>query len=312
MIFYLVTQRYADTIETYRRTWARAMAGRIGVIPYEKLHQTRALQRGTYIFSDVERLTTTQAELVGQVWTQLAQAGKGIRQLNHPQQSMKRYELLTSLHKRNINHFNVYRAAEVNQVTDYPVFIRLADDHQGSRTPLLNNRDELDQAILGAVMSGLDPRQIIIVEFCDVSGPDKLYRKYSAFRVGDRIIPRHLIFSEAWLQKTPDILDEKKLKEERAYLDQNPHEKKLRKIFDNAKVNYGRIDYGVIENEIQVWEINTNPIVIQPTEKYHPDHLPHQEWFAQQIGPAFEAIDQPSPTDSTVPIRLEVNLEALS
>jgi len=312
MIFYLVTQRYADTIETYLGTWARAMAGRIGVIPYEKLPHLRALRRGTYIFSDVERLIAAQADLVGQVWTSLAQAGKGVRQLNHPQQSMKRYELLKSLHKRNINQFNVYRAAQVSQVTDYPVFVRLADDHQGSRTPLLNNRDELDQAILGAVMNGFDLQQLIIVEFCDVRGPDKLYRKYSAFRVGDRIIPRHLIFSEAWLQKTPDLIDKEKLAQERAYLEQNPHQQKLRKIFDNARINYGRIDYGMVEDQPQVWEINTNPIVIQATEKYHPDHLPHQEWFAQQIGPAFEAIDLPSPDSDTVPIRLRMDLGASS
>jgi len=171
------------------------------------------------------------------------------------------------------------------------VVIRLADDHQGSRTPLLNNRDELNQAILGAAMSGLNLQRIVIVEFCDVSGPDKLYRKYSAFRVGDRVIPRHLIFSEFWLQKTPDIVDEEKLKEERAYLDQIPHQKKMRKIFDNAKINYGRIDYGVVEDEIQVWEINTHPMIMGRPSFAIAERHPVQEEVLPQLLDAFRSID---------------------
>lgn len=39
----------------------------------------------------------------------------------------------------------------------------------------------------------------------------------------------------------------------------NPHEAAPRRIFALAGVDYGRIDYGVRGETLQVWEINTNP-----------------------------------------------------
>ena len=39
----------------------------------------------------------------------------------------------------------------------------------------------------------------------------------------------------------------------------NPHEHELRRIFSTARIEYGRIDYALLGERIQVWEINTNP-----------------------------------------------------
>jgi hypothetical protein len=41
-----------------------------------------------------------------------------------------------------------------------------------------------------------------IVEFCDTSDGRKRFRKYSAFKVGDAIIPRYLQVSTEWMIKT--------------------------------------------------------------------------------------------------------------
>ena len=35
--------------------------------------------------------------------------------------------------------------------------------------------------------------------------------------------------------------------------------KQLREIFDLAQIEYGRIDYGMLDGKVQCWEINTNP-----------------------------------------------------
>src|SRR3546814_10272912 len=42
---------------------------------------------------------------------------------------------------------------------------------------------------------------LLITEFCDTQDDRGLYRKYSAFNVGGRIIPRHLHFSRSWQVK---------------------------------------------------------------------------------------------------------------
>ena len=77
-----------------------------------------------------------------------------------------------------------------------------------------------------------------------------------------RILPRHLFFSRHWVVKDWSVLDDALLREEQQYLATNPHERQLREIFAAARIEYGRIDYSLRDGEMQVWEINTNPIII--------------------------------------------------
>jgi hypothetical protein len=59
-----------------------------------------------------------------------------------------------------------------------------------------------------------------------------------------------------------NLLDDTLLREEQDYLATNPHERQLREIFALARIEYGRIDYSFRGDAMQVWEINTNPIII--------------------------------------------------
>jgi hypothetical protein len=54
------------------------------------------------------------------------------------------------------------------------------------------------------------------------------------------------------------------------YLQAHPHEAELRKIFDLANIEYGRIDYSLLNGKIQVWEINTNPNITSSPMKIAP------------------------------------------
>jgi len=105
-------------------------------------------------------------------------------------------------------------------------------------------------------------QKLLVVEFCDTSGPDGLYRKYSAMRIGERIIPRHLHAASSWIAKAQTSAandDETLVREELEYLDSHPHQQWLRDVFTEAEIEYGRIDYGLYKGVPQVWEINTNP-----------------------------------------------------
>ncbi len=73
------------------------------------------------------------------------------------------------------------------------------------------------------------------------------------------MIPRDLNVSRHWVSggdfnRTPELLEK-----ERRYFETNPHERELRKIFRLARIDYGKIDYAVLGDRLQVWEINTNP-----------------------------------------------------
>lgn len=80
--------------------------------------------------------------------------------------------------------------------------------HNGSMTPLLHDRRALDRALVDLAVRGISAQELLIVEFCDTSGPDGLFRKYSAMRIGDTIIPRHLHAATKWIAKSASSADE--------------------------------------------------------------------------------------------------------
>jgi hypothetical protein len=156
--------------------------------------------------------------------------------------------------------FTVYRPAEVGQVRRFPVFVRDEHLHNGNLTPLLHDAGELQRGLHGLMLRGRRLSDLLIVEFCDTSDAQGHFRKYSAFKVADAIIPRYLEVSEHWMIKTETrVSDADALAEDRAYLETNPHEGWLRDVFAVAGIDYGRIDYAMLNGRPQVWEINTNP-----------------------------------------------------
>jgi len=251
MIFYLTHKKHAYTMGRYLETFAPDLADRICPVAYGEV---RGTPPGTYIFTDVERLKFKEALGASRLWHCLERAG--YRLLNHPRRSMRRYRLLKTLHRRGINTFNVFRPWEgLWHRPEYPVFLRGENDHRGNMSDLIATPRELFRA-------RCHHRKALVTEFCDTRGADGLYRKYSAMRVGDRILPRHIFFSNHWMIKNADACDDRLLAEELDYLHTNPHEKEVRAIFDLARIDYGRIDYGLCRGRIQVWEINTNPSVL--------------------------------------------------
>ncbi len=298
MIFYLVTRGDRRTINRYRQSWGRVLHDRITPYPYEDVLMTRRAPAGTYVFADIERLSIAQAEAAAAVWDAVTRAG--MPALNHPTRSMRRYELLRTLREHGSNDFDVYRATEARVPARFPVFVRGENDHDGSATGLLDGPAALDGALAELQARGMSPERLLIEEFCDTADADGLYRKYSAFRVGARIVSRHVFFKRSWCVKLPDVVTPELVAEELAYVRENPHEAELREIFALARIEYGRIDYAMKAGRIQVWEINTNPQLLSFQDGGGPARLPTHEWVARHIEAAFRAIDEDRP--GTIPI----------
>src|SRR6266496_6263258 len=134
MIYYLVTQKHAYTMRSFMDTWAPELLSRVRVLSYESLLHRKVLGHGAYIFSDVERLTPEQADILSAIWEELASSGSGVRLFNHPTRSMRRYELLRTLYKKGLNAYNIYRLSECRTPKRFPVFLRGENDHGGSLT----------------------------------------------------------------------------------------------------------------------------------------------------------------------------------
>jgi len=300
MIYYLVTPKFEHTIKNYLAFWAKELEPRFEIRFYDDMLRAKQLPLGTYIFSDLERLLPSETEMATRVWDQLNAAGA--RLLNHPKRTLKRYELLTMLYEKGRNSFRVARASDKNAPLKFPVFLREEGEHSGSLTVLLQNRHELDESLVGAVFRKHQMNTLLVVEYCDTKDANGVFKKYSSFAVGGRVVPCHVDVSRGWVVKDTDIVDESIMDQELNYVRTNPHRAWLEETFRLAGVDYGRIDYSFLGDKPQVWEINTNPVVILTPDHYQEIHMPVKRIFAEHIGPAFAALDTLSGIQKMVPM----------
>jgi hypothetical protein len=293
MIGYLVTAAHRYTVDEYLRSWAPELRSIVRVLPYESLSGDVRLPRASYIFSDLERLSGPMRRRAEDMAHRLARDPESSTVLNSPTGTLVRHDLLRLLRERGSNEFGAYRLSETRTPERFPVFLREEDSHGGAMTPLLHTQRELDRTIARLYLGRRTLDNLLMIEFCDTSDDRGIYRKYGTYIVGSRIIPKHMMFSRDWSTKHTDLVDEARLEEEREFLETNPHREELRAIFHAAGVTYGRADYGILDGRIQVWEINTNPMILRPGELMKPERLPFKTQFAERMARAFEAVDTP-------------------
>jgi hypothetical protein len=291
MIHYVVTREHSYAMRPYARSWDR-----MRLLFYDDVFRATSLPAGAYIFTDIERLTASGRQLAIAVWQQLFAYTPHVRLLNDPARLLTRYELLCELARDGTNRYGARRATERLDGLRYPVFIRSEREHTGALTPLLHSPAAVRRALRWARLHAYRAGELLVVEFCDTSDSAGLFRKYSAFLVGDAVLPRHLFVSRRWHLKKPDHTDSNTAREVEAYLAENPHAATLRRIFSVAAIDYGRIDYSLAGADLQVWEINTNPTILR---------------LADRLTEAFAQLDVAScSSPDAIPIHLDARLLA--
>lgn len=302
MIYYICTENHGYTIQSFLNTWGEELRSRITLHRYRDLLSMPRLPGGTYIFTDYDRLPLRMRRQAGHIADQLEAQPEKVRVLNHPRRSLLRYPLLKRLKEVGINRFDVHLPNAISEIRKFPVFVRQGSHHGGQMSELFHSRTALEDHLWGqggaegggeAGRGRRRPGAVppLIIEYCHTADATGVFRKYSVFRVGDRYVPRHLVFSRDWVVSMPDLLDEARIAEELAFLQTHPHESMVRQVFEIADIQYGRVDYAMLDGRMQVWEINSNPIVLLMPEEYKPEHLPHQNWFSPRVIAAFKAID---------------------
>ena len=311
MIYFFVTKAHDYTIKSYIKHWETDLKKEIKLIHYEGLANLRKLDTGTFIFSDIERLTASQASIVNGICQQIRMFSKDSKILNQPRSVLKRFPMLKKLHERGINRYNVFPVPEIPDNLKYPVFLRRSNDHHGPRTSLIKDRDSLKRIILQAAISGINLSEIAQIEFCETICPDRYYRRYTAFRISDRIIPGQILFSRDWQTKPGEPDNSDHLQEVKAYQKNNPHEERLREIFDLAGIQYGRIDYSLLDGNPQVWQITTNPVLISsPPEQYKPENLPIKQRLSDNLSSGFASLSKVTANNvnDEIPVWLDLNM----
>lgn len=303
MLVFLTTAANQQTIRAYFQSYGAPLEGQIAPWTYAELFRARELPRASFVFADLELLTDRERGHATRIWEQLGK--HGCPRLNHPTRSLRRFELLRMLHARGSNAFGVYRLAERAQPARYPVFLRGENDHAGARTPLLRSPEQLRGAIRRWRWRGERLRDKLVTEFCDTADAQGVYRKYGAFAVGERVLARHLFFSDRWKVKHWKLAGEAFLTEELRYVETNPHQRELREIFSAARIDYGRIDYALLDGRIQVWEINTNPTIVKPSAVRRAREAVHARFSAELELAWKELLAQAPPPGPPIPVRAE-------
>jgi hypothetical protein len=302
MINFFVPRAATHCIRDYLQARGRPIAEQVHVVEHERLGSLTHVPLGGTIFAALDQASLAASAACAVIHNHLACAAPAVALLNDPRKVLRRFELLTRLHQSGCNRFRAIRALDDPRGLRFPVFIRAEDRHDGSLTPLLHDRRTLDRTLGELVFRGIGLSDLLIVEFCDASDGNGLYRKYSAMRIGDVILPRHFHMSTDWVTKSENSLgDESVIREELAYLERHPHERWLRQVFELAHIEYGRIDYGMHRGEPQVWEINMNPTLGRnaargprpETDHHRRLRAPGRAMAHQQMLEAFRRIDVP-------------------
>jgi len=290
MIRFLLTRGHGYTLRRVKRS---RQSPPISLMHYDRLIRARWLRRGTYVFTDLDRLSHWDLELAAELYLQLQKAG--VRVWNNPARAKSRYPLLRALHAAGLNDFNAYRAHETGSVARFPVFLRKIHGHRQPVSDLLATRAEMEKAIDMAVAGGTPAENLLVVEFAAEPVRPGVYRKLSAYRIGPAIVPHVCVHDTSWLVKYGKlgVAGEELYREELAFLQTNPFADHLRMAFDLADIEYGRADFGFYRGRIQVYEINTNPALEPPLPHPSAVRVESVRLAWEKFLQALRAIDSP-------------------
>jgi len=281
MIYYVSHPLHMYTVAVVLLWYGDELRPHFRFVPYHMAYLLREAGPGVVIWCDFDRLSGTDIQLAVQLRSELEQ--RDLTHLNHPSLSEQRFELLKRLHREGVNAFGVRRPDESFDGLRYPVFLRDEVGAKYKRPTLLP-----DRMSLAAAVAGLPGSRIIkpmIVEFGAKPGADGFYRKFGAYRVGEEIFPQHCFISPHWFVKHAPMHTPEHLAEHLSYVKENPHAAELKALFDGAGIQYGRIDYTLVDGRMQVFEINTNPSVLTnpPTPSDSFDQRPYAERYIEAL-----------------------------
>ncbi len=313
MIYFLTGRRSEEYVWDYAKRIGDGGGPAAGVLCYETVLAMDAVPPGLYVFTGLNRLGPNATHALKELFSSLDQRS-GLEPLNSPARSLGRYELLRALHQRGINEFKVKGAWEDLSDLRFPVFVR-DRSRDGGVPVLLRSMREVEVEIGWALVRGADLSELIVVEFLGTRNEDGLYRKYSAYVVGNAVIPTSLERGRHWVLRYPVAeFTIEALKEEELFVLEDPHAGQLEEVRRVAQIGFGRMDYSVYKGRVQIWEINTLPTMRHPngSPPFPPELTPFRQakkdLFRARFQEAWRELD---PGPSPIP-RIGLNLTPTS
>lgn len=255
MIVFITTERHRYTNRDLLKAFARKVKG----ATYTEMFSYEYLPRATYVFTDMDRLSPKELEHAARSYRMLKE--NGLPTLNDPSRFLGRYGLLRRLHHEGINRFNAYRVDSLEVPQRWPVFIRAEGDHERPLSGLIKDKAELEARIVSLVDEGAPISTLLIIEYAAEEVRPGLFRKLSVFRVGERMVTFTCVHDDRWLVKygKPGIAPIELYEDEYDMVANNPFGEEMRRVFDLVGLEYGRVDFGLVDGKPQIYEVNSNP-----------------------------------------------------
>lgn len=260
---------------------------------YHRAFRSSTLRRATYVFSDFDRLSFWELELAGRLYRQLARAGAKV--LNDPALVRQRYSLLRALEDKGLNRFAVWRVEDGGRPDRFPVFLRRESGHQGPLSDLLWDEDQIERSIEEVLAEGVPRRGLLLVEYRAQPVAEGLFRRLGMYRVGETMVPALCAHQRTWIAKRGEVgvAGEKLYNEEYEIVATNRFESEVWPAFQAGEIEYGRADFGLVEGQVEIYEINTNPMIKPHDSHPFPIRLETRELILGKLVKAMKGIDTP-------------------
>lgn len=231
----------------------------VKVMSYLDYEEVARHPPATCIFTDLDRLAPWGMQGAAKLYRYLQLAGW--RVLNDPARALGRFGLLRALNRAGINRFDAYRVDSLELPRQWPVFLRVEGDHSAPVSDLLSDQQALDVAIENALQEGFAKSALLIIEYAAEPVRSGLFRKFSVFKIGERLIGATCVHDDQWVVKygKPGIAPPELYEEEYQFVAGTVFDDDLRRTFDIACADYGRADFGLVGGQPQIYEINSNP-----------------------------------------------------
>jgi hypothetical protein len=265
MIVFVTSHRHQHT---HRPAQRLSGAPKNTTQSYWRLFHSRSVACATYVLTDFDRLGFWELELAARLYRLLTTAG--LRVLNDPAMHLGRHAMPRRFYRVGINQFDAWSPSLGECPDRFPVFLRSQSAHRGTISDLLPDAGSAQAALDAALAEGYPLIELVFIEYAAKPTASGIFQKHAVFRVGDRLLPAPSVNSRDWVAKFGEtgLAGEEAYKAERAGLDEMPFAEPLMAAFKSADIEYGRVDFGLIDGVPQIYEINSNPQISRSTE--HP------------------------------------------
>jgi len=229
---------------------------------YNWLFRTFRIPAATYIFAAVDRLDFNERRLAGKVYRHINAAGKGYKALNDPAHAKGRFALLRGLYEAGMNDFNAYEGSSNPHPARFPVFIRRGHNSGAPLGGLINSQAELDAAIKRLSRQAEPLGDLVVIEYCAEQLAPGVFQKVSLHYINGCKFQSYTYYDDQWIVKygLRNFMSDKEHLADRERMHANVYADHFERVFQLAKIEYGRADFGFYCGRPQTYEINFHPI----------------------------------------------------